>query len=600
MKSLVILKYLLDDARASFLADTSRDWTTIQSRQKTEGESFLTITLPLFADWFFRSIDEGRVVTTMLPPFALRREGGRSLALPSFLFGITSRVFDSEDGHLLLDHSSSLVDVNACLFVRQVCYLFKKTKLSCTRKRVNKALNSYIETDVLLKESDRRMKFSRFDLSIANRVLADITKRYFESDQLPKHGPGATFQKIVGNVKFKNRDFYRRWDGVFSWEELYGFSNDPCEGTGDDYIDDHPVIRVIDVPKTMKGPRIIGVEPVAMQFAQQLVSARLVESFNSSSYRACIRFADQTRNQSLALQSSVDRSMATIDLSEASDRISCKLVRVLFARQDPRILRQLFATRSPKALVKQYNSELKLRKFASMGSAVTFPLESIVFLVLVSIALVKDGLTRGIRPSATLKLVREKVSIFGDDIIVPAESFRAVTDGLEAYGLKVNRQKSFCNGFFRESCGVDAIQGYNITPVYVRRLLPDDSRSSAESIVSTVSLSNQMFLAGHLRTADFLARNAGKRFDLVGRDSPILGLHTRQNVSTFGSYNRNLHRFELRGYKVATSTVINRIDGYDALLKHQLSRVPNEDADHLNSNVKANSLCLRKSSDLPY
>ena len=601
MKSLCILQSLLQDASRALDVDTTRDWETIQSRSKTEGLSLLTITLPNFGDWFFQCIEAGKVETPIGGFFGLKHQRHHRSVLPKFLFGLTSRVFDPETGQMLKPRErQQATDINAVFFIRQICYHMKKVKIECSEERTINAFFKFVETDLSLRISDRLMRFDREEQTLLNMIISDVFRSYDLGGCLPKHGPGATFEGIRGNSKFKNRTFYSRWAGIFSWEDLYGFSTINTERHAI-YDSSAPTVKVIAVPKTQKGPRIIAVEPVAMQFAQQLVSARIIESFQSSSYSHLIHFNDQTCNQKAALFGSRDQSNCTIDLSEASDRISCKLVQSVLRCVSPVIRQQIFAVRSPLATIPSLGLTLTLRKFASMGSAVTFPLESIIFMALVVMIRAREirKLQRMSRTDA-LKLAKEQVLIFGDDIIAPKDSCTDIINGLESYGLKVNRSKSFHNGMFRESCGVDAIAGYNITPIYVRSLLPEDVGRTPESIVATVSLANRLFFAGLPITADFVVKNVGIHLDYVGNNSPILGLHTRENAYSFTGFNNEWMCRNLKGYVATVSYENDEIDGDSALLKCLLSKAPQDDVQHLYRNVKKHALRLRKRRGSPF
>jgi len=63
--------------------------------------------------------------------------------------------------------------------------------------------------------------------------------------------------------------------------------------------------------------------------------------------------------------------------------------------------------------------------------------------------------------------------VFGDDIIVERRFYARVHRLLDLLGLVVNAAKSFQSGLFRESCGHDYYVGYNVRPIYVRKLRTD-------------------------------------------------------------------------------------------------------------------------------
>nr|QDH86450.1 MAG: RNA-dependent RNA polymerase [Leviviridae sp.] len=77
-------------------------------------------------------------------------------------------------------------------------------------------------------------------------------------------------------------------------------------------------MKVIDVPKTMKTPRIIAMEPTAMQYAQQGILRLIQDAIKGSYLNDFIGLDDQEPNQLMARQGSAVGDLATLDLSEAS------------------------------------------------------------------------------------------------------------------------------------------------------------------------------------------------------------------------------------------------------------------------------------------
>jgi hypothetical protein len=118
-----------------------------------------------------------------------------------------------------------------------------------------------------------------------------------------------------------------------------------------------------------------------------------------------------------------------------------------------------------------------------MGNATTFPVQSLVFWSICVAALQRHGFHQ---PGA--------VFVFGDDIVIPSECAELVINELESFGLLVNRTKSFWRGAFRESCGVDAFNGVNVTPVRWKTTI------DAEHLVDLQSLSD---IAMRLRIAGY-------------------------------------------------------------------------------------------------
>lgn len=199
-----------------------------------------------------------------------------------------------------------------------------------------------------------------------------------------------------------------------------------------------------------------------------------------------IGWLDQTRNRKLALRASKDRSLSTLDLSEASDRVSLRLVKDLI-RFNEYFLGVTLAARSQSAELPT-GERILLRKFASMGSAMTFPIESMVFWTIVVMAVCRS---RGeyLPTKQTLSELQEDASVYGDDIIVPVKYTQSVMDTLELFGLKVNRSKSFTFSNFRESCGAEFYDGHDVTIIRARKGLPVN-RQHVEELTSFVAMRN--------------------------------------------------------------------------------------------------------------
>jgi hypothetical protein len=181
-------------------ADASdlRDWKTIQARTEQEGMSFLTITLPSFAKSFERSLASGFVDPADFPGF--RKSG----AIPAFLQGMLGRLFSRESGRIF-DHvpdHSILVDA-----VRQVCLLFKKVEMRCTPERENAAISNFLEVEranhAFILDPAARDSFLGVAKCLWPSVLGDLSPDML----VPRHGPGATAERVLGNQKF----VWQRW-----------------------------------------------------------------------------------------------------------------------------------------------------------------------------------------------------------------------------------------------------------------------------------------------------------------------------------------------------------------------------------------------------
>jgi hypothetical protein len=93
-----------------------------------------------------------------------------------------------------------------------------------------------------------------------------------------------------------------------------------------------------------------------------------------------------------------------------------------------------------------------------------------------------------------------QVRVYGDDIIVPKNAYTVLAGLLETCLLKVNESKTHTTGFFRESCGMDAFKGVDVTPAYLRSAYS----SAPDALESVIQCSNNFFKKGLWRTAEHL------------------------------------------------------------------------------------------------
>jgi hypothetical protein len=366
MKSLVdILVCILQDCSMQCGANPILDQRMIERRTKYEGDSFLTITLPSFSQGLERALELGRLSPALFPAFRFRR----GTCLPRFLGGFMERIF-SPNGVLLENASSDCI-----LAIRQICLFAKKLKSPCSARRQRAAERSFLEVESKL----RTHAFYNGDLhhfgGVSRIVWTDLL-RGLDSSRLykeihPRHGPGLTQEGFRGNRKFLIPTWPSRLEAVFPFSEF---------GIGSirnfDTLDSHPVrylaprdetpVKVVFVPKTMKTPRVIAMEPVCMQYMQQAIASLLKERIehHSSYMSGRVNFTRQDINARLALSSSKDSSLATIDLSEASDRVSSILVRDML-KSIPELSRMIFACRSTRAELPS-GKIIPLKKFAPL------------------------------------------------------------------------------------------------------------------------------------------------------------------------------------------------------------------------------------------
>jgi len=595
MKSLMsLMKVLLDESGSRCCTTVERDWKTITSRVEHEGLSFLTITLPSFGKDFVKSLDQGYVGSDQFGGF--HRSGG----LPVFLQGFLCLVFDRSSGELLADPS-----IDSIIAIRQISGLFAKIDLPCTENRRRKAMSEYVRVDQEVRASElvwsRSLATKEFKRSFSmlfgdtvNRLDRELRFGRFDCF-MPKHGPGVTADRLVGNQKFNQSVWTLRLESVLPAGEFiipnWRFRTDLEGITFLEPGRERPV-RVISVPKTLETPRIIAIEPTAMQYAQQAVLSAILSTFERDKFlKRLITFEDQTPNQRMALEGSLGGELATVDLSEASDRVSNLLVQELLAPW-PDFAEAIDACRSRTAVVDGHG-EILLAKYASMGSALTFPIETMVFLAVAFSRFRKANPSlKGDRLKAEALL---KLRAYGDDLIMPVSIVREVITDLELLGFKVNKGKTFYTGSFRESCGKDYYAGHDVSIVRLRSVFPTTLRNASE-VVAMASFRNQLYFAGYWATCQWLDKYLTKllrHYPILSPTSPGIGRHSFLDPSLYpGRVRGRYQRPEIRAFVTKSNIPKNEIDGWPALVKC-LTTGFNPDVTHLERSGRPHALSIK-------
>ncbi len=581
MKSLTLLwKVAAEELGSWCRVSTSNDFKTVVARTNAEGLSFLTITLADFAKDFDEALSQGQVAHDLFTGFRKRK------GLPLFLGGFLEQIF--------VRGTCSLVDFpdeGAIFAVRQLCRLYSKIEIPCSEGRVAKAYSSFIDCENDLQSSECEwtdagmLQFSRIGRLLFARVFGSINNDAANMALVPRHGPGSTADKLKGNQKFNQAVWTERLESIFPAMDYLIPSPRFYADLGRVKViepgSELPV-RVIHVPKTLKTPRIIAVEPTCMQYAQQAIAGPLVELLERDSVsKRFLGFRDNEPNQVLAREGSYDGSLATLDMSEASDRVSNKLVNELL-RNHLHLSDAVGACRSTTADVPGYGI-IPLTKFASMGSALCFPFEAMVFLTLIFCGI--ENAKGHVLSRRDILSFAGKVRVYGDDLIVPTEYTQYVISCLESFGFKVNMHKSFWSGYFRESCGKDYYRGRDVSVVKCRRIIPT-SRKQADRVISTVALRNNLYQRGLRETAVYLDSVIGKLLKVyprVGPDSPILGRVDGDGIYDVDSIDPDLQIPTVKGYVKVIKHRPSPLDGAGALLKFFLKQdgLPTVDEKHL-------------------
>lgn len=403
--------------------------------------------------------------------------------------------------------AASVKDAYKLRLLRQLLLFCYKAQVTHDKTKTERAFSAFSkvnhETGVF------GSSFSKENPLLLRRVRALCTSVLYKArwkEVIPSHGPGAVTT---------DKD---RWQYLYSTiESLYPFSDWYSLYHNRDHLAEYDTLvhsddisaKLIAVPKDSRGPRLICVHPAEAMWLQQGLRCELERVIMRPRNppgpwpHGHIQFDDQSVNGRIALLSSRSRKYATLDLSEASDRLSDILVQDLFGSH----YKFFGCCRAQSFYVKGhplYGEPQALNAYAPMGNATVFPVQSLVFWAICVASMQLHGFHQ---PNAAF--------VFGDDIVVPSECAEHVKHALHSFGLLVNERKSFIKGGFRESCGVDAFNGVDVTPVRWKATL------DAEHLVGMQSLSDlgmRLRISGYDEAAATVYNTLRKRLRRHGKD----------------------------------------------------------------------------------
>lgn len=202
------------------------------------------------------------------------------------------------------------------------------------------------------------------------------------------------------------------------------------------------------VPKNAKTDRVIAIEPGFNLWYQKGIGSVL----RSRLRRWGINLNDQSINQQLAKVASSDSTLATVDFSSASDTIAKRLIEEILPSD---WFSLLDAARSKSVSVD--GQFLYLEKFSSMGNGYTFELESLVFAA-AAIAVCEH-----------LRLDTDRISVYGDDVIIPVDALPLFRDFCNFIGFTINDEKTHHSSYYRESCGSHWFNGKDVKPIFLKK-----------------------------------------------------------------------------------------------------------------------------------
>lgn len=533
--------------------DYARDVQTIENRLSSEGIGFATTTLPSFFNEFALHLEGG------LPSFASFKKPNKASQLPAFLRGLTSMVTGQGE------QAAHAFKAIYCL-----CVSFKKLKGDYKESVLSDNLDKFIKTD----EEIGKIQFQNYR-TILNRARGYITE-VFKSVNInlikPKPGPGAVNDPVKPYLRYEPHVRYAQLEDAFHYpfwfySNAFGFAESVRKyNTLKKRV--YPKSRFKFVHKYANKPRGICIEQNETQYLQQGLKNLLYNTIeNHSMTKGRVNFKSQAVNQKLALSSSLTKSFCTIDMSEGSNRIPRDLVFYLFLHTDLLDMLNALSTRIIEFTKPLNHADYIANMFAPMGSAICFPIMSIVHFALCK-AIIRSTHREGCREAC------KKVYVYGDDILLPAEYTEVVYDYLPKFGMKINQTKSYYKSSFRESCGVHAYAGHDVTPVYNNYTLTINSKTTDSTrLLSSLSKEALYHKLGMKISASVVRKHIRfvyGQLPYVGESSSILGFIRPRSCNNWWSQYEMAKRCKydkaLRSHTYLLRCVVPRFENNLSLL----------------------------------
>lgn len=351
------------------------------------------------------------------------------------------------------------------------------------------------------------------------------------------------------------------------------------------------------VRKNAKTDRTICTEPCLNMLFQRALGEGINNALRSHyGYDEALQ---PDRNRELARLGSMYDNTCTIDLSSASDTISLKLCEQILPSW---VYAAIEDCRTP---VTSYDGKgITLAMVSSMGNGFTFPLETYIFSLITRVTAAEAGLP--FRRFDSPYSDTANYGVFGDDIICPTSMFDRLCSRLIYCGFIPNKEKSFSKGYFRESCGADFYDGYNVRGVYIRRLDRQQDLFSAFNRLQFWSLKHSYML---YRSLSVLLSKDWRRCVIPTSDSDISGYKVPASYAP----GRGLYSYKYRKLvavrpfiKIFRESIVsdtkdfvashNNFYGFLFSILPQVSRIPKL-LDHLYPEAKSDRSKLERRDD---
>jgi hypothetical protein len=347
---------------------------------------------------------------------------------------------------------------------------FYACELQCklTNDRLDHHYSNPVFTTELQWRADRYLEKSRKWL---HKVLKDLPPSLDG-----RFGPGATFESkdwrlSHGMVAYDKLQFspsitfgaveledHLVWDSCLQYSWSYAVDGRLIPRVHGD--------RFATAPKSAIARRPLAIQPGVNMLGQLAMGAALSQvllrtGIDIRGDHANGRTPAQSKHRSLARLASIRNDDATIDLTNASDTVAKRLVKLQFPEEWFNVMDSL---RAESTLIKGHQfldsvpaneRWVRLEKFSAMGNGYTFELETLLFCSLLHAVGCRIGIDTW---------------VYGDDIILPRSLSRDAIAFLQYCGFTPNMRKTFTDGYFRESCGGDFLNGSDVRPYYLKEI----------------------------------------------------------------------------------------------------------------------------------
>lgn len=421
----------------------------------------------------------------------------------------------------------------------------------------------WVKSDAIRTYIKYEQTISDFDYNPG--ILSDLNKiakerfHHYHVVSYPTHGGGATSTTRRGcGVDTKFSAMQMTW-GTHQLERWFDTSHPLIP---DDIVSGNDVFTQIQfVPKGIDKKRVISAEPISLLYYQEMLSRSLDDMFRND-HHWNIDLHNQEWNRSLAMEGSRSLNFGTIDLSNASDSVTHSLVSAVM--KGIPAFSHWERCRSRFGILPD-GSILHLEKYAPMGSALCFPIECIVFSLIVQLACKRCHVDPYFR-------------VYGDDIIVPISIFDEVINLLKELHFEINDTKTFAPGsVFTESCGIECYLGKDVSPVRIPRFYDseysnlENRRKSPGRVMGVITFCNHLYDSGLINTRAYIVHWLLESFPEVPFSSDgEIGLRsdTATNFHLKKRWNTDLQRFDYSAISVVTdSDNIDESRHYQLLLE---------------------------------